>query len=183
MGDAVLVFFGDPETQGVQEDALACVRMAVEMKEAIAGLNREWERRGIGRGFAVRMGVTTGFCTVGNFGSEQRLAYTIIGNQVNLASRLQAAAQPGEILIAHETWLLVREAFDCVAKELIQVKGFERPVQTHQVIGPRAAAGAGTSIIEESRQGFSLTLDPAAVEAADRAIILERLQAALDRLR
>lgn len=185
MGDAVLVFFGDPESRGVEQDALACVQMAVEMKDALAELNREWERRGIGRGFAVRMGITTGFCTVGNFGSEQRLAYTIMGNQVNLASRLQAVAHPGEILIAQETWLLVRDTFECVAKEPIQVKGFDRPVLTYQVIGPRGAAGAAgaPARLANSRPGFSLVLDPAAVNVEDRAGIVEQLQAAIDRLR
>ena len=83
IGDAVLVFFGDPETKGVAEDAVACVRMALEMKEAIVELNREWLAKGIRQGFEVRMGISTGFSTVGNFGSDERMDYTIIGKQVN----------------------------------------------------------------------------------------------------
>jgi adenylate cyclase len=181
MGDAVLVFFGDPETKGVAEDAVACVRMALEMKEAIQELNREWLAKGIRQGFEVRMGVSTGFSTVGNFGSDERMEYTIIGKQVNLANRLQAAAQPGEILIGQETWLLVRDTFLCVAKEPVQVKGFDRPIQTHAVIG--AALLRGGMLIEDARPGFQLTLDPAQVEPTERIAVMEKLRAAIASLR
>ena len=181
MGDAVLVFFGDPETQGLAEDARAAVRMALEMREALTTLGTEWADRGIPRRFEVRMGLTTGFCTVGNFGGEERMSYTIIGNQVNLASRLQSAAQPGEILLVHETWLLVKDIFECVPKEPIFVKGFERPIQTYAVIAPRGDATLGQRI-DDSRKGFSLVLDPAQVEPQDRAVVVEHLKAALNQL-
>ena len=181
IGDAVLVFFGDPETKGVAEDAVACVRMALEMKEAIGELNREWLAKGIRQGFEVRMGISTGFSTVGNFGSDERMDYTIIGKQVNLANRLQAAAQPGEILIGQETWLLVRDVFLCVAKEPVQVKGFERPIQTHSVMC--AALAEGVALIEDERPGFRLKLDPTQVEPAERIAVVEKLRAAIASLR
>jgi class 3 adenylate cyclase len=181
VGDAVLVFFGDPETRGVAEDAVACVRMALEMREAIGELNREWLAKGIRQGFEVRMGISTGFSTVGNFGSDERMDYTIIGKQVNLANRLQAAAQPGEILIGQETWLLVRDLFLCVAKEPVQVKGFERAIQTYAVIG--AALPEGMTLIEDARPGFRLTLDPAQVGPAERIAVVEKLRAAIASLR
>jgi adenylate cyclase len=181
IGDAVLVFFGDPESKGVVEDAAACVRMALEMKEAIGELNREWLVKGIRQGFEVRMGISTGFSMVGNFGSDERMDYTIIGKQVNLANRLQAAAQPGEILIGQETWLLVRDMFLCVAKEPVQVKGFERPIQTYAVVG--AALAQGPAPIEEVRPGFRLTLDPAQVQPSERIAVVEKLRAAIASLR
>jgi adenylate cyclase len=181
IGDAVLVFFGDPETRGVGEDAFACVRMALEMKETIAELNREWQAKGIRQGFEVRMGISTGFSMVGNFGSDERMDYTIIGKQVNLANRLQAAAQPGEILIGQETWLLVRDLFLCVAKEPVQVKGFERPIPTYAVMG--AALAPGTALIEDARPGFHLMLDPAQVEPTERIAVVEKLRAAIASLR
>ena len=182
MGDAVLVFFGDPESRGTQGDAIACVQMALEMQKELALLNRDWEGRGIAGGFEVRMGITTGYCTVGNFGSQQRMDYTIIGNQVNLASRLQAAAEPGQVLIARQTWLLTRDAFECISKDPIQVKGFEHPVQTYIVRGKRGES-AGDGQIEDSRDGFSLALNPATIKSEDRAAILEKLRAAVDRLK
>jgi adenylate cyclase len=177
VGDAVLVFFGDPETKGVPEDAVACVRMALEMKEAISELNHLWLATGIRQGFEARMGITTGYSTVGNFGSDERMDYTIIGNQVNLANRLQAAAQPGEILISQETWLLVKDAFSCVAKEPIQVKGFDRPIQTYAVTGGALAKGAAP--IEDARPGFRLALDPAQVEPDERTVVVDKLRSAI----
>ena len=180
IGDAVLVFFGDPETNGVAEDAAACVWMALEMKEAIVELNREWLAKGIRQGFEVRMGISTGFATVGNFGSDERMEYTIIGKQVNLANRLQAAAQPGEILIGEETWLLVRDVFRCVAKKPVHAKGFERPIQTYAVTGPELSEDP--AVIEEARPGFRLTLDPAQVEPSERLAVVEKLRAAIARL-
>ena len=177
IGDAVLVFFGDPESNGVAEDAAACVWMALEMKEAIVELNREWLAKGIRQGFKVRMGISTGFATVGNFGSDERMDYTIIGKQVNLANRLQAAAQAGEILIGEETWLLVRDVFRCVAKKPVQAKGFERPIQTYAVTGPELSEDR--AIIDEARRGFRLTLDPGQIEPSERLAVVEKLRAAI----
>ena len=177
IGDAVLVFFGDPESNGVAEDAAACVWMALEMKEAIVELNREWLAKGIRQGFEVRMGISTGFATVGNFGSDERTDYTIIGKQVNLANRLQAAAQAGEILIGEETWLLVRDVFRCVAKKPVQAKGFERPIQTYAVTGPELSEDR--AIIDEARRGFRLTLDPGQIEPSERLAVVEKLRAAI----
>ncbi len=178
MGDAVLVFFGDPETKGVKQDAIACVNMALAMRAALVELCREWEERGIGSGFHVRMGITSGYCTVGNFGSEGHVAYTVIGNQVNLASRLQSTANLGEIVILHETWLLVKDEFDCTVREPITVKGFDRPILTHVVLGPKTAASPKK--IEANRDGFSLMLDPAQV--SEKAAVIEKLQEAIKTL-
>ena len=184
IGDAVLVFFGDPETRGAENDARACIEMALAMSEAIGELNAEWGKKGIGDGFQVRMGATTGYCTVGNFGSERRMDYTIIGNQVNLASRLESAAKPGSILIAEETWLLVRDVFECAPQEPIHVKGFERPIRTYVVEGKRDLEPEGLQgRIEETCEGFSLAFDPTAIKDDDRASVLTMLEEAARQLR
>ena len=109
IGDAMLVFFGDPETRGVAEDARACLLMAIDMQRRLAQLNGEWRRRGIEQPFRARMGINTGFCNVGNFGSEDRMDYTIIGAEANLAARLQSIAEPGGIVMSYETYALVRD--------------------------------------------------------------------------
>ena len=70
IGDAILAFFGDPETRGVKEDALACVKMAVAMQKRVGELAVDWRNAGIETPLRCRIGIHTGFCTVGNFGSE-----------------------------------------------------------------------------------------------------------------
>src|SRR5262249_49770956 len=62
IGDALLIFFGDPQTKGTAEDARACLRMAIEMQHALAQLNVRWRKLGVEAPFRVRMGVNTGFC-------------------------------------------------------------------------------------------------------------------------
>jgi len=96
IGDAMVLFFGDPETKGTKEDAKACVKMAIAMQRRMQELEQESRDRGLERPFKVRIGISTGFCTVGNFGSEDRMDYTIIGNEVNLAARLEASAESGD---------------------------------------------------------------------------------------
>ncbi len=133
IGDAVLVFFGDPETAGDEEDALKCVEMALRMRGRIAELQNYWRKQGVSRGLKVRIGITTGYCTVGNFGSEQRLDYTVLGSPVNLAARLQAMAPADGILIAESTYSLVKEHVLCEPFDEIAPKGFVRAVQVYKV--------------------------------------------------
>jgi class 3 adenylate cyclase len=90
IGDAILVFFGDPETKGVSEDARACLQMAIEMQRRLSELDVRWRKQGIEHPFRARMGINTGYCNVGNFGSNDRMEYTIIGAEANLAARLQS---------------------------------------------------------------------------------------------
>ena len=182
IGDAVLVFFGDPESRGVQEDALACVEMALEMQQTIDRLAREWQARGIGRALEVRMGITTGYCTVGNFGSDSRMEYTIIGNQVNLASRLESNALPGQILMSEETWTLVNAQFDCEAQPPLQVKGFSAPVQPYRLVG-RVGERDAPAAVKVSGDGFTIQVDPAAMPGEERARAEAAMHQALEALK
>jgi hypothetical protein len=91
VGDAIVIFFGDPETRGVKEDALACVEMAIAMRKRMRELQSVWAASGIEKPLQCRIGINTGYCTVGNFGSEDRMEYTIVGGGVNLASRLSTS--------------------------------------------------------------------------------------------
>lgn len=108
IGDAVLVFFGDPETKGEEEDALKCAEMAIRMMKRVAELNKHWKKLGVVDGLKVRMGISTGFCTVGNFGSDLRLDYTVLGSPVNLAARLQTMAEHNTIFIDEYTKDLIK---------------------------------------------------------------------------
>jgi adenylate cyclase len=157
VGDAIIAFFGDPETRGVAEDARACVAMAVEMQQRVAELESQWQDDGLERPFRVRMGINTGFCTVGNFGSQDRMDYTIIGGAVNLAARLESAAEPGKILIARETWSLVKDAV--IAKEIppFTVKGFGQPLKVYELLGLRESVS--TKTIRRNIDGMKITIE------------------------
>jgi CBS domain-containing protein len=98
-------------------------------------MQQQWFDLGISSPFKVRMGINTGFCTVGNFGSKQLMDYTIIGGQVNVAARLEQNAPPDQILISHETWALVKDDFRCLGRAPIHVKGVPHSIRTYQVIG------------------------------------------------
>ena len=157
VGDAIIAFFGDPETRGVAEDAKACVAMAVEMQRRVAELESQWQEGGLERSLRVRMGINTGFCTVGNFGSQDRMDYTIIGGAVNLASRLESAAEPGKILISRETWSLVKDAV--IAEEMppLKLKGFGRPLQVYELLGLRESVS--TKTIRRKIDGMNITIE------------------------
>src|SRR5262249_21035897 len=135
IGDAMLLFFGDPESKGVAEDAKACVLMAIAMQRRMHELQQEWRSRGLLRPFRIRIGIATGFCTVGNFGSRDRMDYTIIGNEVNLAARLQSATEPGSILLSHETNALVQGLVMTEEQPPITVKGFPKPISGYKLVG------------------------------------------------
>lgn len=133
IGDAILVFFGDPESQGDVEDALKCIEMALRMRARVIELQKYWQKLGVSRGMHVRMGIATGFCTVGNFGSEQRLDYTVLGSPVNLAARLQGTADPDTILVDENTHSLIDGHVACEPIDEITPKGFVRPIQAYLV--------------------------------------------------
>ena len=134
IGDSIMVFFGDPESRGVRSDAVSCVSMALAMKRAMEELQARWAIEGIANPPALRMGINSGVCKVGNFGTENRLDYTLLGRAVNLASRLESSAQSNEILVSKDTYDLIKDAVKCVDKGQILVKGFTEPVNVFSVI-------------------------------------------------
>ena len=141
IGDAILVFFGDPESDGLKKDASKCLSMAIAMQNKVAELDRNWrEDRGIIDGLKVRMGISTGYCTVGNFGSVQRVDYTVLGSTVNLASRLESICQPRKILVAPETKALLEKEFKFEAQEAVELKGFNKPVVPFQYLDLKKTA-------------------------------------------
>ncbi len=169
IGDAVMAFFGDPKTRGMKEDAKACVLMAMEMIEAANRLDRKWRASGLGHPLKIRIGINTGYCTVGDFGSQQRMDYTIIGHQVNLAARIEKAAAPGSILLSQETWALVNDFIAAEEQAPLFVKGIHAPVQTYKVTG--MAAARDTAVILEQSDGVVLKID---LSTADKRLAHSR---------
>src|SRR5260370_35759474 len=87
IGDAMLIFFGDPETKGDRADAQACLRMAWRMQRRLVELNAKWRAQGIEQPFKERIGINSGDCNDGNVGNADRVGYTIIGAEANLPRR------------------------------------------------------------------------------------------------
>ena len=134
IGDAVMIFFGDPDSLGVEQDARKCVEMAVSMQKKMNELIGYWGKSfGLKNDLEIRIGINTGFCTVGNFGSDDRLDYTAVGATVNLASRLEGAAAPGSILVSEDTFLLVKSLFSFKEPREIEVKGLLRKIKLYEV--------------------------------------------------
>src|SRR5215471_9756730 len=180
IGDAILVFFGDPETRGVKEDAIACVNMAIAMQKRMRELQVEWCDRGLQKPFQLRIGINTGYCTVGNFGSEDRMDYTIIGSEVNLTSRLQSHAELGGILLSHETYSLIKDHILAEERTAIQAKGITKPVRNYAVVAPIEDLVAQGRAIHAEQDGLRLLVD---LQKLDREKVVKTLENVITRLR
>jgi len=181
IGDAILIFYGDPESRGEKEDAIACVSMALEMRERMHELRKQWDEQGISRPLRIRIGINTGFCTVGNFGTENRLDYTVIGGQVNLASRLESNTVADEILISHETYALVRSKIYCEKKDDIKVKGIIRPVRNYQVVGLYEKLGGRERELIDKYDGLTVSINFDKMEEDEVLTKLEILMSRIER--
>lgn len=184
MGDAMMVFFGDPESGGIREDARACVLMALHMQERLAVMRQRWRERGFEEPFEIRIGINTGYCNVGNFGSDQRISYTIVGAEVNLAQRLEANAEPGGILMSYETWVNVRDLVEAEEREAIRMKGIGREVRTYAVRQRKSATESAPDVLAlDHPAGVSIRLRSGMLEADERLQLADHLDALARTLR
>ncbi len=134
IGDAIMIFFGDPKTEGDVQDAKNCVDMAIEMQLRIIALQPYIRKEfSFPVDLKIRIGVNTGFCNVGNFGSANRLDYTAIGRAINVASRLEAEAESGEVLVSENTKILLEDFFGFSTERVIHPKGVPHPVNCYSV--------------------------------------------------
>ncbi len=182
IGDAIVIFFGDPETRGVKEDAVACVKMAIAMRKRMRELELLWKDAGLEVPLRCRIGVNTGVCTVGNFGSEDRMDYTIIGAGVNLAARLEAACEPNEILISYETYAHIKEIIHCKEHAEIKVKGVAHPITTYQVVDLLENIPDSELSIRSSLPHFRLDADIALMSPTDQNKALAVLNDLVDKI-
>lgn len=181
IGDAILAFFGDPETKGAREDARACVEMAIEMQSRMQELHEIWRKRGIEQPFRARIGINTGYCNVGNFGSADRLDYTIIGAEANLAARLEQIATPGGIVMSYETYVHVEDMVSAEPLEAISLKGIAKEVVPYRLTNMDQNKPAADKI-DENVEGGRIYIDPHLLSNEGRARLLETLETARDRL-
>ena len=141
-----------------------------------------WRDSGISKPLQCRIGINTGFCTVGNFGSDDRMDHTIIGSGVNLASRLESAATPGEILISHETYAMVKDEVFCEEAGTIEVKGITYPIETYQVVDLYTNLQRARDEIRENFPNFNLEIDLEKLSGDERGRAVVALRRALDKL-
>ena len=134
IGDAIMAVFGAPVPK--PNDAVNAVRAAVRMRVALKHLNERLAERGIPR-LRTGIGIHTGEVVAGNIGSEKRMEYTVIGDAVNLASRLESNTKDlgVNVLISEDTYELTRHAIAARAVKEITVKGRKQPVMTYEVLG------------------------------------------------
>ena len=183
IGDAIMLFFGDPETKGVKEDAIACVNMAMEMQATLREMSDNWHRYGMQEPLQMRIGIATGFCTVGNFGSDLRLEYTAVGAGVNTASRLETAADTGDILMSFDTYSLVSDRIPCEERETLHLKNIGevrtfRPLSNEHNNPGRVALEIGTSAMSTDISALA----PEQLRQAQKSLetALQRVQAHLE---
>lgn len=132
LGDAVMAIFGAPIAH--PDHSARAVRTALAMQEGISGLNERRAREGK-EPIAVGIGVSAGEAVAGTVGTEDRMEYTVIGDSVNLAARLESNARPGQILISQPTYDRVRDLVDARPLGRIRVKGKEEEVAVYEVHG------------------------------------------------
>lgn len=145
IGDAIMAVWGNVSSHGAAEDAKAAVRAAFGMRKMMAKLNEEWRTEGV-IPLAFGVGINHGDAVVGNIGSyepHERLDPTVIGDAVNLASRLEALTREYrlDILIGASAAELVRDEFYLRSVDLVQVKGKSEPVDVFTLVGSRDDGG------------------------------------------
>ena len=161
IGDSVMIFFGDPQSKGPEQDALACCNMGLEML-AFVEKNEELfkEQFNFPEKLEIRIGVHSGVCSVGNFGSDQRLDYTVIGRAVNVAARLEQAAPKNSMLFSNSTKSLLGDTFQVSDSIEVKAKGIDRPIigyiLTNQI--------SKRNLVTVNEEGISLKFDPSIVD-------------------
>jgi adenylate cyclase len=134
IGDAIMAVFGAPISK--PDDPLRAVRAAVRMRDALTSLNADLATRGIPE-MRMGIGIHTGEVVAGNIGSNARMEYTVIGDAVNLASRLESATKDldASILVSEDTYALVRDQVSAVERGELPIRGRDRPVLAYEVTG------------------------------------------------
>lgn len=181
IGDGMVCFFGEPNSRGPRQDALDCVAMAIDMRREMRTLRQKWRLMGF-EGLDIRVGITTGYCHVGNFGSNNRLSYTLIGKEANLASRLEAVAGTGEIFISECTHDYIAHDYDCEYVGGFQLKGFDNKVNAWRVLDPDENKGQLSKWVDHTLPGFNLHLNFRDMQDNDYQDIRSRLSLALERI-
>lgn len=178
IGDAIVIFFGAPASHGTEEDAVRAVGMATDMQNRLETLRTKWASEGMSLPFEVRMGIATGYCNVGNFGSHERLHYTAIGTAVNSAARIQSLSPPNEVMMAEDTYMLIRDHYKCDEDQIVTLQGHQHPTKLFKL---RAGQQDNTErSLAASADGYRFYFDPQ--EVTDKEQVRALLEQALHSL-
>jgi len=160
IGDCIMAVFGAPVA--LEDDADRALRAALSMRERLQGFNRRWIEK-LGQPLDLHIGVNTGMVIAGNVGSDLRMSYTVMGDTVNTASRLESAAKAGQIFVSRSTYRLTRGAFALQALDAIQVKGKRDPLQVYELLHAkvqpdkaRGVEGLASPIVGRERERQAL---------------------------
>jgi adenylate cyclase len=144
-GDGIMIVFNDPIP--CDDHTERAVRLALEMRDQVESLTKQWRRKGHDLGFGV--GIATGYATLGQIGFEQRREYTAIGSVINLASRLCDEARPGQVIISQRAFGAVEQSVEAAPVGELSLKGFAKPVAAYEILRWReqssSAAKAGAA--------------------------------------
>lgn len=149
IGDAIMCVWGNVKSLGVAEDARNAVRTALAMRQELRQLNERWKAEGR-MGLGMGIGINQGEVIVGNIGSHERMDPTVIGDSVNLASRLEALTRQYsvDILVGATAAELVRDEFHMRSVARVQVKGKTLPVDVFTLIGARRGAEVDAELLK-----------------------------------
>lgn len=131
IGDAIMAVWGDTHSQGIEEDARRAVTTALQMRGALAKLNASWKESPDRKRLSIGIGINHGEVIVGNIGHPQRMEFTVLGDGVNLAARLESATKQfrTDILVGEQAVKLTSRHFVYRTVDLLTVKGKTKPVE------------------------------------------------------
>ncbi len=132
IGDCIMAAWGVP-LQTEREDAIQAVSCALEIQQLVASPKRKFFK-GEASNLKIGIGMNTGPLVAGNLGSTRRMNYTVIGDTVNLAARLEGVAGPGEVIITETTKRLIEGYFALEKRDPVRVKGKSQPIQIYNVL-------------------------------------------------
>ncbi len=176
LGDGVLAFFGAPLAH--EDDAERAIRASLDILVSVKEYAKELRQKKRVENFQMRVGLNTGLVVVGNIGSDLHMEYLAVGDTVNLAARMQSAAEPDTILISDNTQRLASSLFDYEDKGKITVKGKADPIQVYRVLSERKGAvrtrgiaGLGSPMVGRQREFSTLMQITSDVRAGRGSIV------------
>ena len=168
-----MIFFGDPDTKGAKEDAIACCQMAMEMLAFLENNQQHFQDMyNFPEKLEIRVGIHNGLCNVGNFGSAQRLDYTAIGRTVNVAARLEQAAPKNSILVSSAIRNLIKNKFETSSPIEVKAKGIDKPIASYVL---NRQESQNTKVIKEL-DGLKLEYDPKKIDKNKLLEIISELE-------